>query len=280
MRRPISTFAIMAFLLVSNVLADTLDRVRDTGVFKIGYREDAAPYSYKSALGEPAGYSVNLCRAVALTLKQDLDLADIALEYVPVTAENRFDAIKDGSIDILCGATTATLSRREHVDFSLSTFVDGASVLFLADGPGSFEELAGKKVGVRGGTTTEKGLGRTLEKLSIEAEVVPVKSHNDGLKMLEQGEISAYFGDRAILMFLTFNSKSSDKLRLAEDYFSYEPYALGLARGDDGFRLVVDKTLSRMFRSGDIEKVYINAFGEIPPTDVIRALYLINALPE
>lgn len=280
MRLPISTFAIMASLLVSNVLADTLDRVRDTGVFKIGYREDAAPYSYKSALGEATGYSVNLCRAVALTLKQDLDLADLALEYVPVTAENRFDSIKDGSIDILCGATTATLSRREHVDFSLSTFVDGASVLFLADGPGSFEELAGNKVGVRAGTTTEKALGETLEKLSIDAEVVPVKSHDDGLKMLEQGEISAYFGDRAILMFLMFNSQSSDRLHLAEDYFSYEPYALGLARGDDALRLVIDKTLSRLFRSGDIEKIYINAFGEIPPTDVIRALYLINALPE
>lgn len=279
MRFLISTFLILAFLGF-DASAGTLERVKESGVFKIGYRQDAAPYSYKNTLGEPAGYSVDLCRAVAAHLKSTLELKEIGIEYVPVTAENRFDAVKQGKVDILCGATTATLSRRELIDFSLGTFVDGASVLFLDDGPESFSQLAGQKVGVRGGTTTQQGLENTLKGLAIDAQVVPVKDHSEGLSALEKGDIQAYFGDRAILVFLAAQSGNQDKLRLSSDYFTYEPYALGLPRGDDEFRLVVDQSLSRLYRSGAIAKIYNNSFGGMEPSDVIQALYLINGLPE
>lgn len=279
MRFVISAFLILAFLGF-DASAGTLERVKETGVFKVGYREDAAPYAYKNTLGEPSGYSVDLCRAVAANIKFTLGLEAISIEYVPLTAENRFDAVKQGQVDILCGATTATLARRELVDFSLGTFVDGASVLFQNDGPGSFTELAGKKVGVRGGTTTQEGLENTLKGLSIDAQVVPVKDHGEGLSALEKGDIQAYFGDRAILVFLAAQSGNQENLRLSSEYFTYEPYALGLQRGDDEFRLLVDQTLSRLYRSGEIVKIYNNSFGAMEPSDVIRALYIINGLPE
>jgi ABC-type amino acid transport substrate-binding protein len=266
--------------IASSVSAGTLDRVRDSGVFKIGYRTDAAPYSYKNTLGEAAGYSVDLCRAVAVAVKQSLGLKDISIKYIPVTAENRFEAVKDARIDILCGATTATLARRELVDFSLGTFIDGASVMFMVDGPGGFEELSGKSVGVRGGTTTEKGLRETLKKLSVDAKVVPVKSHNDGLSELQKGELSAYFADRGILLYLMSESASPGKLRVAADHYSFEPYALAMKLGDEKFRLLVDRTLSRLYRGGGIVPIFRNAFGNAEPTEVLKSMYLINGLPE
>lgn len=266
--------------ITSSVFAGTLDLIRDSGVFKIGHRTDAAPYAYKNTLGEAAGYSVDLCRAVAAAVKQSLGLKDITIKYVPVTAENRFKAVQDGRIHILCGATTATLSRREMVDFSLGTFIDGASVMLMADGPGGFKELSGKNVGVRGGTTTEDGLRNTLKKLSVDAKVVPVKSHDDGLSRLEKGEVSAYFADRAILLFLMAGSPSPGKLRVAADYYSFEPYALAMKRGDDKFRLEVDRALSRLYRTGGIVPIFRNSFGSAEPSEVLRSLYLINALPE
>lgn len=266
--------------IASAVSAGTLDQVRDSGVFKIGYRTDAAPYSYKDPLGEAAGYSVDLCRAVAVAVKQSLELKEISIEYVPVTAENRFKSVQDGRIDILCGATTATLSRRELVDFSLGTFIDGASVMLLSDGPAGFKELSGKNVGVRGGTTTEEGLRETLKELAVNAKIVPVKSHDDGLSQLEKGEVSAYFADRGILMYLAAGSTSPDKLRVVKDYYSFEPYALALKRGDEEFRLLVDRTLSRLYRSGRIVPIFRNSFGTAEPSEVLRSLYIINGLPE
>lgn len=266
--------------IASSVSAGTLDRVRDSGTFKIGFRTDAAPYAYKNKLGEAAGYSVDLCRNVAVAVKDTLGLKDISIKYIPVTAENRFKAVQDGRIDILCGATTATLARRKLVDFSLGTFIDGATVMLKANGPGGFKELAGKNVGVRGGTTTEDGLRDSLKKMSVEAKVVPVKSHDDGLSKLQSGELSAYFADRGILMFLMMGSDAPQDLRVAKDYFSFEPYALAMKRGDDEFRLVVDTTLSRIYRTGAIAPIFRNSFGNAKPSDVLQSLYLINGLPE
>ena len=280
MRKLLACVAMATTFIVTSAAADVLDRVRTTGAFKIGYRTDAAPYSYKSQLGEAAGYSVDLCRAVAVDLKKTLNLAEIHIEYVPVTAEDRFKAVQDGRIDILCGATTATLSRRKLVDFSLATFVDGASVMLTADGPGGFGDLSGKSVGVRGGTTTEEGLRKTLTKLGVDARVVPVKSHDEGLAKLQNGEVSAYFADRGILLYLMAGSGKPEALRVSTDYFSFEPYALALPRGDDAFRLEVDRTLSRLYRSGAIVPIFRNAFGNAEPSDVLRSLYLINGLPE
>jgi len=111
--RVLFSVIVAALLLVSqDAAAGTLDRVRETGVFKIGYRTDAPPFSYDSAIGEPAGYIVDLCREVAAAAKQELGVKDLKVEYVTVTAEDRFEAVKSGRVDLLCEATTVTLARR------------------------------------------------------------------------------------------------------------------------------------------------------------------------
>ena len=242
--RMISFAVAIALLLIQGAAAGTLERVKADGVFRIGYRTDAQPYSYSTDAGLPAGYIVDLCREVAAAVKNQVGRDDLRIEYVAVTAENRFAAVHDGRIDILCDPTSMTLSRREQVDFSLMTFVDGASVLFKANGPQGFEDLAGKKVGVRGGTTTEQALRETLGRLKVDVQVVAVADHGDGLKRLISGELAAYFADRAILAFLLLRSDAQDQLRLADDYFSHETYALALPRDDGTFRLLVDRTLA------------------------------------
>jgi len=266
---------------LSGAAAGTLDRIRDTGVLKIGYREDAPPFSYKDPVGEPAGYTVALCRAVAAGIKAQLKLEKFSLTYVPVTAENRFQAVADGKVDLLCGATTATLSRRETVDFSLPVFIDGAGVLLRADGPKTFSGLEGRKVGVLAGTTTERSLHNTVKEASIAIETIAVTDHKDGLAKLLNDEIAAYFADRGILFFLMAGSGAADKLFLSPETFTYEPYALALQRGDGDFRLAVDRALSRLYRSPEIATVFKSAFGATAePTAELKALFRISALPE
>jgi len=276
-----SLVIVAAVLVVAHdAAATTLDRVRDTGVFKIGYRTDAPPYSYASEIGEPAGYVVDLCREVAAAAKQKLDLPDLKVDYVTVTAEDRFEAVESGRVDLLCEATTVTLARREMVDFSLMTFIDGASVMVRADGPQSFKSLAGHKIGVHAGTTTEAALSRTLTEFAVAAEMVPIDDHKEGVERLAGGELAAYFADRMILTSLFLEAGSPKSLRISREHFSREPYALALARGDDEFRLLVDRTLARLYGSGAIEGIFARSFGKAKPSDVLKALYVINALPE
>ncbi|MEM9684546.1 MAG: transporter substrate-binding domain-containing protein, partial [Pseudomonadota bacterium] len=93
------TSVIAVILSVSAVGAETLDRIRDSGTIKLGYREDAPPFSFKNNIGEPAGYTIALCRAVAGQIKSQLKLDALKVDYVPVTAENRFKDVADGKID-------------------------------------------------------------------------------------------------------------------------------------------------------------------------------------
>ncbi|NIR31306.1 MAG: amino acid ABC transporter substrate-binding protein [Gammaproteobacteria bacterium] len=280
MHRLLAHAALAAALVSTGVWADTLERIEKTGVFKLGFREDAPPFAYRNEIGEAEGYSVELCRAVAKQVARQLDLSQLSIDYVPVTAENRFEMVEKERVDILCGPTTHTLSRRAIVDFSLTTFIDGASVLFRKDGPSSFRALAGESIGVRAGTTTEDALRNTLSELDIDAEVVAVESHFDGLEQVQSGRISAYFADWGILLGLLQRSERPELLRLSPRQFTQEPYALGLARGDDDFRLLVDRTLSRLYRSGEIQTIFNKAFSPAEPTDLLKAVYIINRLPE
>ena len=274
------TFAAVS-LLATGGQAQTLERVRETGTFKIGFREDAAPFSFRNTLGEPSGFSVELCRLVAAQVKQALGLEEISIEYVPVGTEDRFQAVQDGRIDILCSADTVTLSRRELVDFSLFTFVDGAAVLLRAGAPEDLSGLPGRKIGVRDATTTEEALRDALAELDLKADVVTVASHDEGLAKLEAGEIAAYFGDQAILIFLASRSEAPEKLKLSNRQFTFEPYALALARDDSDFRLLVDRTLASIYRSGTIDQLFANAFGKnADATPALRTLYLTHGLAE
>ena len=261
--------------------AGTLDRLRQDKTLRIAYRPDAPPFSYQTGSAEPQGFIVEICRAVAKSLTQQLQLPNLNIVYVPVTAENRFDAIKDGKADLLCEATTATLSRREIVDFSISTFVDGASLLIRTDGPQSLQAMAGRKIGVLGGTTTQEALQNSLKDENIAADVMPAKSHEEGLAMLDAGTISAYFADRAILQSLIKQSKDQKKLLLADNYLTVEPYALALPHGDEDFRLAVDRALSHLYRGGDIGTIFSQSFPDgQTPSGILKTLYLISGLPD
>jgi polar amino acid transport system substrate-binding protein/glutamate/aspartate transport system substrate-binding protein len=261
--------------------AETLDRIRQAGAIRIAYRDDAPPFSLKGEGGTPAGYSVELCRAVADDIKRQLKLAKLDVDYVQVTAADRFEAIEKDRADLLCEATTATLSRRKLVDFSISTFVSGASLMIKPGGPATYEALAGKKIGVLGGTTTEQALRNSLAERRMKADVLVVKTHPDGIRMLAAGEIAAYFGDRTILQFMQRDDKVAAGLLLANDYLTFEPYALAVPHGDDAFRLAVDTALSRIYRSGDIQAIFVRTFGKnVKPSDLVKALYLIASMPE
>ncbi len=279
--RALSVAATAAAFGLGSAAAGTLDKLKQDKTLRIAYRADAPPFSFADATGEPAGFMVDLCRSVAKSLAAQLKLGDLKVDYVLVTAADRFEAIETGKADLLCEPTSATLSRREHVDFSIPTFVDGASLLVAGEGPSEFGALAGKKIGVLAGTTTERSLRDTLASAKISAEVVPAKTHEEGLAMLDQGTIAAYFGDRAILAYLASKSSAPGKLRLAENYLSVEPYALALAHGDSDFRLAVDRALSQIYRSGEIASVFGRAFGsQTQPSDTLKTLYAISALPE
>jgi polar amino acid transport system substrate-binding protein/glutamate/aspartate transport system substrate-binding protein len=262
--------------------AGAVDQIKSSQTIRVAYRDDAAPFSSKGANdAEPSGYMVNLCRGVAKKLAGQFGLANLKVTFVPVTAANRFDAIKNGQADLLCEATSATLARRAQVDFSIATFIDGASVLTTDDTIRDLKGLDGKTVGVLAGSTTENALRGGLKTAGVTGEIVPVKTHAEGLAMLDDGKLTAYFADRSILLSLVKSSKAPTKLSIARDYLTIEPYALALPRGDEDFRLAVDTALSHIYLSPEIRTIFEQSFGEsTKPSETIKMIYVMSALPD
>jgi len=282
-------FAIAVFMLLIAPVHDaaarsaTLDRIKSSGTVRIGYRQAEPPMSFDDESGTPVGYTIDICRRIVAAIRAEPGLAETSVTYVPVTASDRFDALIGDRIDILCGSTTKTLTRGQLVDFTQLTFATGASLLSLNDAPiAGLGDLGGKKVAVIRDTTTIEALKAALKSRAIEAEVIPVDTTDQGMKLLRAGEVAAFSGDQVVLIGLVLMSEDMETFGVSPNAFSYEPFALAVQRNDADFRLLADRVLSRLYRTGEINDIYAKWFGILSkskPT-MIEALYRLNSTPE
>ncbi|KPK40096.1 MAG: hypothetical protein AMJ69_03730 [Gammaproteobacteria bacterium SG8_47] len=263
-------------------LSGTLKQIKQSGEIRIGYRESEPPMSFLGKDGQPTGYSIDVCSRIVTVVKAKLN-ADIKVKFVPVTAENRFKALTENKIDILCGSTTKTLSRRELVDFTELTFVTGASLMTLKTSEvRDLAGLSGKKIGAVKDTTTVAVLNDLLKETLTDAKIVTVDSAGQGLDKLEKGEIDALSADQVVLIGLASTADDPTKFAIASDVFSYEPFALAVRRNDADFRLVADRAIAQLYGTGQILPIYekwIGRFSKGRPA-LFDALFQLNATPE
>jgi glutamate/aspartate transport system substrate-binding protein len=175
-----------------------------------------------------------------------------------------------------------SFSRQEQVDFTSMTFVDGGSLL-VVDGLNirTVPDLRGKRVAVIPSTTTAPALEGALQRSRTQATIVPVKTHEEGLAALERGAADAYASDRTILIGVGRRAAKPERYALADEQFSYEPHGFMLRRGDSAFRLVANRTLADVYRSGDIAEIYRKWLGDMgAPGPALRVMYLLHSLPE
>ena len=275
--------AILAAVVVGNATAaDTLGRIKSNGVIRLGYFVGSAPFSSVGADKTPQGYSVELCDRIAKGVQRQLGLAQLKIEWVELSTTDRIKAVSEGRVDIECGTSTWSFTRQQMADFSLMTFVDGASLLTVEEaGIRRVSDAGGKKIAVIRGTTTERALNAALAKDKVTAIITLVDTRDQGYALLTEGKVDAFASDRFLLMNGMNALKSAKPLRLMDEDFSVEPYALALPRNDDNFRLAVNRALADVFRSGDIMKVYENWLGRFGrPSLLLSALYYLQQIPE
>ena len=273
--------ALLAAALATPALAaGTLDKARDSGKLTLGYRTDTRPFSFNDEAGKPAGYSVTLCQRIADAVKAELKLPALAVEFVPVTAANRFDLLQQGQVDLVCGTATPTLQRRAVVDFSIPIFMTGVGAAVRIDSSQRLREALAGRASTRpvwrgapgdltenvvfaavGGTTIERALIEGLKARRLVVTVAPVPDNTTGIQMVLDGRAAALFGDRPVLLDAAQRGAAAGQLMVIERTFTREPLALALRRGDDAFRLVVDRSLSRLFRSPEMGPLYTRYFG-------------------
>ena len=272
-----------------------LDHIRAAGRIKLGYRTDARPFSYKDDSGRAAGYAVELCQKVADLLTPEHSLQ---VEWVPVAVDKRLAAVQQGDVDLFCGPDAITLDARQKVSFSIPVFPGGVGALLRADAPVRLREvlsgrtpaptpvwrgnatqiLSARDFTVVAGTPTEKWLAGRAKDLDIRAKIAPVSDNAAGVQAVLDRKADVFFSERSILLDAVKRSASPGDLVVIDRMFTTAPLALTFRRGDDDFRLLVDWTLSRLFKSGDIRGVYAKYFGE--PDANTMAFLQWNTLPD
>jgi polar amino acid transport system substrate-binding protein len=273
--------AVFVALAAVPASAATLDRIRETGSIKLGYLADARPFSFKNDAGTADGYSVALCQQVADQVKKELAQPGLKVEWVPVTFENRLSDVQQGGIDLLCAPTSATLARRQDVSFSIPIFAGGNRAVLRADAPAALREalaesrstkavwrgspaakvLKGTSFAVVSGTTSEKWLEGRRSALQVDARIVTVADYRSGLQQLLDGKVDVFFGERSVVLGAMSDSERED-LVVLDRLFTHEPLALAMARGDEDFRLLVDRSLSELYASDEFSQLYKRWHGE------------------
>lgn len=270
-------------VLSATAAAGTLDRIKDRGEMRIGYRQATEPFSFENDQGQATGYSIELCQRIAAAVKDELKLKELKVSYVPVSVKDRFSSVAKGKVDILCAATTITLSRMEQVDFTLMTFTTGGGVLSRSATPiNTVSDLTGKTVAVVSDTTGAVALQSYLSDSFIDATVKNVKSSEEARQMVDRGEVDAWAGDQIVLIGQLMREGNPRDYTITQDLFSYEPYGLAVARGDPEFRLIADRAIARIYRSGQFKALFEKWFARagIRPSPILQAMYTLQALPD
>ncbi len=240
-----------------DALSGRLQRIKETQTVRLGFREGAIPFSYLGPDAKPAGYSLDLCLAIVATVADDLGVAQLNVEYVRVSPQDRIDRVTSGAVDLECGATTNTAERRQRVEFSPVIFVTGTR---LAVRRGStirgVNGLAGRKVAVVRGTTNEAAM-RDVDRLrGLGATFVVAEGYGDALALLESGAADALAADDVLLRGHLAESGRTREFRVVGEMLSFEPYGIMFPRDDPALSDAVARTMRALAESREIVWIY------------------------
>jgi polar amino acid transport system substrate-binding protein len=275
--------ACLALVGAMPATAQTLERIKETAFIKLGYLDDARPFSFASTAGKPDGYSIDLCKHIVEELKKELALPNLTSEFAPVAVDFRLFAIDNARIDLLCSPTSVTLAKRKEVSFSIPVFPGGVRAVMMRDaatrlraaleadakaqkatpvwrGSPASRVLKGMTLGVVSGTVSQQWLESRRQSLRVDAKIEPVPDYHTGLRLLAERKIDAFLGDGNLIL-AAIDPAARKNFTLLERQFTREPYALGLAKGDDDFRAAVDRALSHLYASPEFAKTYAKWFG-------------------
>jgi len=251
----------------SEGLSPTLANIKRTHVVRLGYRESSPPFSFLDHSNRPIGYSLELCEAIVEEIGVEVDDANLRIEYVKVTSDDRIPAVTQNKIDLECGSTTANAERAKQVAFSPLMFVAGTKLMVAkASAIAGATDLKGKTVVVTKGTTNEQAMHNADKKFSLGLIIVTAPDHEQSYQMLVDGKVDAFATDDILLSGLIARHKSQDKFRVTGDYLSYDPYGIMFRKGEPQLTALVERAFRKLGSNHDLIPLYNKWFVGWLPT--------------
>lgn len=251
----------------TEAIGGRLARIHASNVIRLGYRENAIPFSYLGPDAKPVGYSMDLCQAIVASIATELDLPALGVEYVRVTAQDRIERVRSGAVDLECGSTTITARRQREVAFSPVIFVTGTRLVVARSSRiRGIADVAGRRVAVIAGTTNEAAM-RELDRLrELALTFVVVNDYREALALLGSGGAEALAADDVLLRGLLAETGRTRDFRLVGEMLSFEAYGLMYPRDDPALAGIVERTLRELASSRELSWIYDRWFVRTLPS--------------
>ena len=253
--------------------AATLDDVRARGTLRCGVNGELPGLSHKDAAGVWTGMDVDFCRAVAAAV---LGKAD-KVTFVPLNNSDRFDALREGEVDLLSRNTTWTLSR----DLDLGMAFVG---ILYHDGQGfmvprgtnilSAVELSRKKVCAIEDSTSPGNAEAFFTRNRMQLELVLVKDANASKDAYLAGKCDAITGDHSQLYALRSEMGEAHAHRILPEVISKEPLSPAVRNSEQVWFDIVRWTLFLLIDAEEsgVDSTNTDAARHLAKTEEVRRL--------
>ena len=270
MRLPLTMLAVVLITVPAHAseLTGTLQKVKETNRIVLGFQEASVPFSYLDGNQKAIGYAVDICLKIVDAVKRELKLSSLDVETSPVTSSNRIPLMMNGTVDLVCSATTNNAERQRQVAFTNSHFL--SATRFAArksDNITTIDHLKGKPVVAVAGSTNMVQLNQVNAARNLGITPLAAKDQAEAFLMLETGRAAAYVLDDVQLAVAIARSKDPSAYIISEEAFSRaEPYGIMLRKDDAAFKAVADRATAELYRSPEIEAIYKKWFeSPVPP---------------
>jgi len=270
MKKSLLALAILSTMAAAQAqTTDTLKKIKDTGSVTLGVRESSGALAYTLGNGKYVGFHTEMAERVISDVRKQLGLSTLAVQYQPVTSQNRIPLVQNGTVDLECGSTTNNMARQKDVAFAVTTYVEEVRIAVKANsGITSIAQLNGKNVATTTGTTSVQTLRKNERATGVDFKEVFGKDHADSFLLLETGRADAFVMDGQILAGNISKAKNPADYKIVGEVLSVEPIACMLRKDDPAFKKAVDDSIKTMMKNGDLAKLYDKWFLQpIPPSN-------------
>jgi glutamate/aspartate transport system substrate-binding protein len=248
-------------------LAQTIEKIKQTGTITIGHRDASIPFSYYDDQQKVIGYAMDICHRIVEDVKKELKMPNLKVAYQLVTSANRIPLMANGTIDLECGSTTNNLDRQKQVSFTNTHFVTANRwVAKKSSNVKSLNDLKGKTIVSTAGTTNIKQITELNATQNLGMNIISANGHPEAFQMVETGRAVAFVMDDILLYSLAAQSRNPADYEISAIALSVEPYGIMVRKDDAPFKKIADTSTANTYKSGAINAIYDKWFLKaIPP---------------
>lgn len=237
---------------------ESLTKVQEQGYFTLGLDADFAPMGFTDDNGEIVGFDIDLAKAVA-------EKMGVNVEVKPINWDSKNMELSSGMIDVIWNGFSINDERRQEVLFSQPYLSTKQSIIVSAESDIKTKaDLAGKKIALQGGSTSEDALKADEETFATVGEDNLVRFDENSLVLMEvqAGRADAAVIDEVFVRYYLEKEGMSDKFVVLDEGFDEEDYAVGGRLGDYALMEAINKALDECKAEGITSEISTTWFGE------------------